>query len=92
MTIKSKNLKKSLKNSKTNVETKGNYGRTPLNNPSANCHLDVVKYLYETCHANAETKNSFGWTPINLASVKGHVDVVKYLSKIGHADVETKSK
>ena len=27
------------------------YGNTPINEASRNGHLDVVKYLYETCHA-----------------------------------------
>ena len=39
----------------SNVEAKDNYGRTPINWASLNGRLEVVKYLYETCHANIET-------------------------------------
>ena len=35
----------------SDVETKNEYGFTPINNASYNGHLEVVKYLYEKCHA-----------------------------------------
>ena len=50
-------------------------------------HLDIVKYLYETCHADVETKDKDGFTPINYASSNGHLEVVKYLYETCHAKI-----
>ena len=74
----------------SDVETKDEYGWTPINNASENGHLEVVKYLYEKCHSDVETKNEYGFTPINRASCNGHLEVVKYLYEKCHSDVETK--
>ena len=60
---------------------------TPINNASYNDHLEVVKYLYETCHANIETKDRIGRTPINIASANGHLEIVKYLYETCHAKI-----
>ena len=75
-----------------NVETKDNFGCTPLNIASSNGQLEIVKYLYEICHADVETKDKFGCTPISLASSNGQLEVIKYLFEQCHADVETKDK
>ena len=40
-----------------NVETKDNDGRTPINKASYCNNLDIIKYLYETCHAKITEKN-----------------------------------
>ena len=34
----------------SNVEIKDKSGRTSINNASEKGHLEIVKYLYETCH------------------------------------------
>ena len=47
-----------------------------------NGKLDVVKYLYETCHANVDTKDKDGRTPISNASLNDHPEVAKYLCEI----------
>jgi ankyrin repeat protein len=57
---------------------------------SSNGHLEVVKYLYEECHANVEAKNNKGYTPIIYASQNGHLDIVKYLYEECNANVEAK--
>ena len=34
------------------------YGRTPINDASYKDHLEVVKYLYETCHTKITNETS----------------------------------
>ena len=41
-------------------------GRTPINNASSNGKLEVVKYLYKTCHANVEAKDKMIIYVINV--------------------------
>ena len=50
-----------------------------INYASQNGYLEIVKYLYETCHANVETKDNDEFTPIDNASENGYFEVVKYL-------------
>ena len=51
-----------------------------INTASENGLIEVVKYLYETCHADVEIKdNYYGCTPINNASNNTYREVVKYL-------------
>ena len=49
--------------------------------------LEIVKYLYETCHADVETKNNYGSTPISIASLNDQLEIVKYLYETCHANV-----
>ena len=53
-------------------------------------HLDVVKYLYENCHADVEVTDNFWLTPFSIAAQNGNLEVVKYLFEICHANVDTK--
>ena len=50
-------------------------------------HLEVVKYLYEKCHANVKTKDKYERTPINNASMNGRLEVVKYLYETCHTKI-----
>jgi ankyrin repeat protein len=52
-----------------------------------NGHLEVVKYLYEECHANVEAKDNDGYTPIICASINGYLEIVKYLVEECHATI-----
>ena len=69
-------------------ETKDKNGCTLINLASREGSIDIVKYLYETCHADVESKDDEGLTPINNASSEGYLEVVKYLYETCHADVE----
>ena len=60
------------------IETKDRKENTPISIASSNGNLDIVKYLYETCHANIETKDKDGNTPISWASYFGYHEIVKY--------------
>ena len=44
----------------SDAETEDDDGFTPINTASENGHLEVVKYLYETCYADVETKDNEG--------------------------------
>ena len=52
-----------------------------IKNASRNGHLELVKYLYETCHANV-TDNAN-----NSDSIRGYFDVFKYLHETCHSEV-----
>ena len=49
------------------------YNVYAINSASENGHLEVVKYLYKTCHAKLTNE------AIYKASNNGHREVVKYL-------------
>ena len=49
-----------------------------------NRHIDIVKYLYETCHAKIPDH------ALTYAAKNGHHDIVKYLSETLHANAEAK--
>ena len=51
------------------IETKDNYGFTPLNNATRNGKLEVVKYLISV-GADIETKNNDGNTPLDYKQDK----------------------
>ena len=59
----------------SNIETKNERGSTPINRASFNGSIEVVKYLYETCHAKVDDK------AINNASSNGHFEIKEYLSR-----------
>ena len=67
-------------------------GCTSINSASQNGQLEVVKYLYETCHANTVTINVNGCTPMNNATIFGHLNIVKYLYETCHANVEIRDE
>ena len=54
---------------------------------SNNGHLEVVKYLYETCHDDVETKDKDGCTPIRQKKKKSHLEIVKYLYETCQAKI-----
>ena len=58
------------------VEIKDSCGNTSLNNVSTFGFIEVVKYLFETCHANIEAKDGNGNAPIIDAAGNGHIEVV----------------
>jgi len=50
-----------------NIESKDNFGCTPLHRASWGGNLDIVKYLVEK-GANIESKDNDGCTPLNSVS------------------------
>ncbi|KAK1764670.1 hypothetical protein QBC33DRAFT_546789 [Phialemonium atrogriseum] len=72
------------------IETKDEYGRTPLSLAARNGHEAMVKLLLEK-GADTETKDKYGQTPLSWAAMNGHEAVVKLLLEKG-ADIETKDE
>jgi ankyrin repeat protein len=60
---------------------------TPLHMASGSGHLEVVRYLVETCRAAVDIGNADGDTPLHLASQNCHTAVVRYLVEHGSANV-----
>ena len=52
-------------------------GKYAINIVSVTGDLEVVKYLYETCHADVETKDENGQAQLNQASINGYLDILK---------------
>jgi ankyrin repeat protein len=51
-----------------------------------NGHLDIVKFLHETCGRSVlgrENDRMNGFSPISAAAANGHIEIVKYLHKKG---------
>ena len=69
---------------KVHVDTKNNYGNTPLHQAAINGHSDVVQHLLDR-GAGIDTKDNDGVTPLRLAEGKGHADVVALLKSKGRS-------
>ena len=63
---------------RTDVNSKGNYGTTPLHNASENGHLPVVELLIKGI-ADPNTPANDEVTPLFIASQNGHLPVVEQL-------------
>ena len=53
-------------------------------------HLDIVKYLIETCQVDKEGKDHSGTTALHIACKLGRIDVATYLIETCQVDVEAK--
>eukprot|EP01071_Lankesteria_metandrocarpae_P004085 Lankesteria_metandrocarpae@DN335_c0_g1_i1.p1 len=69
------------------------HGTTALHRSAANGHVDVVKYLLDTCTVNPNVVNENGNTALHWATVNACVEVVNVLlaSTALDADAVTKS-
>ena len=64
---------------------------TALHYAVTNGHLEIVKYLIETCQVNKGAKDNRGWTALHFAIHFGSLEMVKYLIETCHLDTEVKS-
>ncbi len=71
-------------------EAKDNDEWTALHFASWKGHLEIVKYLIDTCHVDTEAKNNLGSTALHYASRNGHLEIVKYLIETCQVDREAK--
>ena len=62
------------------------FGAPLVYGAALNGHLDVVKYLHDTCGCDINVANNNGKTPVQVATEYGHLDVVKFLNKITEED------
>ena len=65
--------------SKADVDSKDNYGRTPLLNAAANGHEAVVKLLVATGKADVDSKDNYGRTLLWYAATFRQEAMVKLL-------------
>ena len=72
-------------------EATNNRGYTSLHISSDNGHLEIVKFLIETCQVNKEAQSNGGWTALHFASYNGDLDMVRYLIETSHADKEKRT-
>ena len=68
-----------------NVNYKGVW--TPLIAACSNDHLDMVKYLVETCHADVNLPDSRGDTSLTWACFRASMSVSMYLCEVNNLDV-----
>ena len=54
---------------------------TPIHHASKNCHLEVVKFLVNTCD-KVDVRNNVYQTPIDLARQSGNRRIVKFLEGV----------
>ncbi len=52
-------------------EAKNKYGWSALHLASGKGHLEIVKYLIETCHVDKEAKDNRGSTALHVTSYQG---------------------
>jgi hypothetical protein len=64
------------------VNTRDEFGCTPLRLAATIGNIDIVKFLVER-GADADAKDKFGFTPLHCAASNGHLDIVKFLVERG---------
>ena len=57
--------------------------RTPLHIAAVSNHLEVVRYLIESCRVNLNPIDRWGVTPLSDAKNLGNNEIVKYLLSKG---------
>ncbi|KAI9024126.1 ankyrin repeat-containing domain protein [Hyaloraphidium curvatum] len=67
-----------IKDTKANVNSEGEDGRTALHHACRLGELDITKMLVED-GAKVDSRNVAGFTPLNTASFYGQADIVEYL-------------
>jgi ankyrin repeat protein len=72
------------------VNSKNNYGQTPLHRALGNNAIEIAKLLIDA-GADVEAKNNYGLTPLHLASGNNHIEMTEFLLERG-ADVNAKDK
>ncbi len=70
------------------VNSKNNYGLTPLHFSSIENHIELAKLLLER-GADVNSKNNYGLTPLHFASMRNDLELAKLLLDRG-ADVKAK--
>jgi ankyrin repeat protein len=70
------------------VNSKNNYGLTPLHFSSIENHIELAKLLLER-GADVKAKDNDGYTPLHLASISNYIELAKLLIDRG-ADVNAK--
>ena len=81
---------KQLLDKGADLESKDNYGRTPLSLAASYEHEAVVKLLLATGKVDVDSKDKNGSrTPLSYAAENGHEGIVKLLLAIDGVDVNS---
>jgi len=68
-----------LSTGKVEVDSKDEYGRTPLSWATSNGHEAIVELLLSTGKVEVDSKNKDDQTPLSEAASNGHEAIVKLL-------------
>jgi ankyrin repeat protein len=76
-------------------EAKDSDGQTALHKATSKGHLDIVRYLAETCQVDEDVvrwvnQNEVRRTMLQIAHCSDHLDVVRWLIEAGHINMEAK--
>ncbi|KAI8626567.1 ankyrin repeat-containing protein [Xylariaceae sp. FL1651] len=89
-----KSLSLLLNTGKVDVDSKDNYGQTPLSWAAEKGHEAVVQLLLNTGKVDVDSKDNnydnYGQTPLSWAAKNGHEAVVQLLFNTGKVDVASK--
>ncbi|KAH0538139.1 hypothetical protein FGG08_005247 [Glutinoglossum americanum] len=77
---------------KPDVDSKDEYGWTPLSWAAKNGHEAVVKLLLDTGKVDVDLKDRYGRTPLSWAARDGREAVVKLLLDTGKVDMSSEDK
>ena len=65
-----------------NIDSKDDFGITPLNQAARSNSLDVARLLIEH-GANIDLKDDFGFTPLHTAAKENSIDFARLMIKLG---------
>lgn len=75
--------------SRTSIDARNFWSRTPLSNASDNDHANIMRLLLDTRKVKVASKCTLGNTPLIYAAYKGDAVVVKMLLETGKAEVNS---
>jgi ankyrin repeat protein len=77
-----------LKTKVSVIDSRDQYGRTPLWWAAQNGHEAIVKLLLDTGKVNINSKDHYGRTPLLWATERGYNEIVKLLLDTGKVNVD----
>ena len=71
------------------VDSRDNYGQTPLSMAAGSGHEAIVKLLVERNDVEAASKDNYDQTPLSMAAGSGHEAIVKLLVERNDVEVDS---
>jgi ankyrin repeat protein len=75
------------KTGKADIDSKNDYGQTPLSWAAQGGHEAVVKLLLKTGKADVDSEDNCGQTPLSLAARSGYGAIVKLLNSFRFSSI-----